>query len=987
MTVTRTSIPKPDVKVTITPQTVSPTVATPALPLVVVGACYFTLDPQLSTGLVANPDAVVSLPAMIRSFGQAAPMTVAADTVFTLNIDGTTVAHTFVVAGPVGPTYTLAQIVAALNTDIAAASASAVAETVGTGAATRFILRTTGTGAGQFIILSVTSTTPANAKIAIDFLKLPSYLRMDGLSSYAQTRQVFQYDQYPDPMNIISELDIDPATVRVFGNLSGGLSEWLKTSTVERCGSCSITYLDDGDADGYTNLAVFSAVVGTGDSMTGLGAIDADANLIVFNSAATRAAYTEGNCTDPVGVSSTLYLGINGLQEQAIDISAADTPAAVVAKIILRFPTIVSHAGGAAPLVFDLANLDAALQTGLHFLGRESCISMRGSVGGGGLMPALFGAGRVSTVKRGTWHPLQVGASLYVDGAFIGNVVEILPPSTVKLDREFPEKVATPSKFYFVQNNVPLSLIGTATWPAPDLYVSAGTGETEGTTQIKPEILRDSLDGTPMVPPLKVWTLAGVGTPVSGVACDEIIGYTGLRLDVTPSALNPDLIEYSAPSDLAAALAPIDTTNPLGLGMYYGLLNAPGMTVYGLGVDEVSATEPEGTLTAFTDCAEFLEAFEIYSIAPLTHDEDVAFMFQVHVDAMSDPDAKQERILWWNPSMPTYERDTIGASGAKGNKAGLGSLTFKTGLPDLPARLTAAGLVPGTVVTTTVFLQVAAYGSLKFAVIGVTGPDLTIAAYTGTTCPFVAAGTDFTAFGLAVMIDEPFTVGGQGASLYDTNGKYKKPEVSEAIYDLGQEFADRRVRMLIPDQVVATIGGLEMAIEGYYACCCLGAMRSYYPASRPFTNTRIGGLDRVQGTQGLFKESQLDLMAGGGAWILIPGPGGGGILTRMALTTDTSTIQYRQDTWTSTLDYASKLTRTMMRRIIGSINITPDCFDLIATIFHSCANVLTEGSSPIMQKWTLNSIAQDTVNTDSVNLGVSAGVWSVLDYININVTV
>lgn len=981
MAVTRTSIPKPDVKVTITPQTVSPTVATPALPLVVVGACYFTLDPQLSTGLVANPDAVVSLPAMIRGFKEA--VTTGALTGLThlwLNVNGTVVDCQFPSAG--ATTYTPAAVVAIVNAALVAANASAVAETVGTfGSANhRFVVRTTGTGSGQFIIWYLTGAAADCTALSLMALKLPEYFRVNGQSSYAQTRQVFQYDQYPDPMNIISELDIDPATVRVFGSLSGGLSEWLKTSTVERCGSCSIEYAEDGDSDGYTNLAVFSAVTATGDSLLVTGAADTDVNLIKFAIASTQAHVVYANYA-AYGTDETLYLGINGLQEQAITVAGtvpgpADTATSLGDKINLRFPGIAS---GAIAIDLNLATLHASLTTSLGFQGRESSISVRGLAA---FLVKIFGnsvpASVDSHVKRGNWHPLQVGAALYVDGAFIGFVTEILAPSTVKLDREVPQDLAgaVARKFYFVQNNVPLSLIGTATWPAPDLYVSAGTNEVEGTTQVKPDILRDSLTGRPQIPPLMA----------SGVACDEIIGYTGLRLDVTPSALNPDLIEYSAPSDLAAALAPIDTTNPLGLGMYYGLLNAPGMTVYGLGVDEVTTAEPEGTLTSFTDCAEFLEAFEIYSIVPLTHDEDVAFMFQVHVDAMSDPDAKQERILWWNPSMPTYERDTIGASGAKGNSIIIGGATgtFQTGLPDLPARMTAAGLVPGTDVTTTVFLQCAAFGSKKFAVIAVTGPNLTISDYTGTTCPFEA---DISASFTTALIDEPFTVGGQGASLYDTNGKYKKPEVSEAIYDLGQEFADRRVRMLIPDQVVATIGGLEMAIEGYYACCCLGAMRSYYSASRPFTNTRIGGLDRVQGTQGFFKESQLDLMAGGGAWILIPGPGGGGILTRMALTTDTSTIQYRQDTWTSTLDYASKLTRTMMRRIIGSINITPDCFDLIATIFHSCANVLTEGSSPIMQKWTLNSIAQDIVNTDAVNLGVSAGVWSVLDYIQINVTV
>ena len=115
----------------------------------------------------------------------------------------------------------------------------------------------------------------------------------------SQTRQVFQDDQYPDPLNIISQMSIDPSSVRMFGNLSGGLSEWLRTTTVERCGTCSIWYQDDGDADGYTNLAVFSAPTATGDSLLVPGTADTDANLTLFGAAVGQCLHTYANYAAP----------------------------------------------------------------------------------------------------------------------------------------------------------------------------------------------------------------------------------------------------------------------------------------------------------------------------------------------------------------------------------------------------------------------------------------------------------------------------------------------------------------------------------------------------------------------------------------------------------------------------------------------------------------------------------------------------------------
>jgi hypothetical protein len=970
---TRLSIPKPDVKVTITTRTVTPVVATPALPACIVGPCYEVLDPQLSAGLAANPDAMITLPAMIRGHAQPKDVTIATDDVtLTLVINGVTVTVSFPVASP-GPTYTVAQILSRINAAIALKSAPAVAELIGTGTTQRFVLRTTGDGAGNYIIWTVASNTAANIPKfcgnATMGVMVPSKCREGGIGYYDQLPHIFQELQYPDPKGIIDQLDVDPATVRVFGSISSGLSEWLQTTTVERCGASKVKYTDDGDTDGYTNLVVFSNPAGEAIPSDDWPAT-VDATLILLAGGSPgRAVYTAPGAALAPLANSDLTLTVNGMRQVISLLTTDDSATKVRDKINAYFPGLAAS----DPIVLTAANLDPYQFGDMLFKGRESYIKIEGDTVN--LLARIFNAGAVQSLKRGDWYDVQAGAQLYVNGTFLGNVIEV-GADYVKLDREIPdETVAATRSWYFVTTNIPATAQrggDLTSFPSSDLFVSSGTYEAEGVVRIKQELLRAAQNGAPQE---SLLFSAAVG-------CDMLMGYTGLRLDVTPSATDADLLAYSSVTDLTTDLAPIDTTNPLGLGMYYAMVNSPGLTVYGMGVDEVTTAEPEGTLDAYTEVAEFLESREIYSIAQLSHSEDVAFMFQVHVDLMSDPELKGERILWWNPNMPTRERSMLIASGAKGNCAApaIGTLAFGTGLADLPARFVAAGITATTFTPATdgVYVQLESQGSKLYAVQSYSGSVLTLV-ITAMAAPFE------TAFWTGALVDEPFTIGKLGASLYDVNGKYDKQAASEAIYDLGQEFKDRRVRMVVPDEVTATIGGLEQIIAGYYACACLAGMKAYNNPALGFTNMKLGGLDRVQRTEGYFKESQLNLMAGGGAWILIPATGGGGVMTRMALTTDTSSVEYRQDSWTSAIDYGSKYLRIILRRVIGPTNITQAAMDLVASLCSSAIQFLK--ANEIWNDGTLDSIDQSDVAPDSLDVGISAQIPYNLNYINVTITV
>ena len=113
---------------------------------------------------------------------------------------------------------------------------------------------------------------------------------------------------------------------------------------------------------------------------------------------------------------------------------------------------------------------------------------------------------------------------------------------------------------------------------------------------------------------------------------------------------------------------PVDTQNPLALGMYCAMLNTPGFEVVGIGVDETSDAVPEGTDNAYSRAFELAESLDVYSLAPLTHSDTTGQIAMVHADFMSEPSSKGERIVILNPAKPDRQTDTLVASGPTGNR-------------------------------------------------------------------------------------------------------------------------------------------------------------------------------------------------------------------------------------------------------------------------------------------------------------------------------
>jgi hypothetical protein len=496
------------------------------------------------------------------------------------------------------------------------------------------------------------------------------------------------------------------------------------------------------------------------------------------------------------------------------------------------------------------------------------------------------------------------------------------------------------ANFYVVAKN----LTGDAARPTPELAISDGI----------PVLMHDLLRETS-------------GAPSSSAKSYAYMMYKALRRDVSPAATKPGLLKFDNTTDVANELAPISVENPLALGLYLALLNCPGAQVTGLGVDDVAADMPEGTVEAFTRAAEFLEGVEVYAVAPLSHDKTVGEVYNVHVSTMSLPENKGERVCLFNSLTPTHELDTLVTSGATGNS--LGAVTFDTGIANLSTLLVAAG-VPNPVGVIDakygVYVDVAT-DSKKYSVESVSGSIVTIRlTFTNGANDdgFYAESPDQFPPNGVPLIDETFAVKIRGAALTLPTGKPDKAGIALTLQQYAQTFSNRRFWHLFPDKCAATIGGVEQLLEGYYMCAGYAGLIAGQPPQQSFTNFPLTGYTRVLGSNDTYSEKQLNVMAAGGNWIVVQDTQNSPLVARMALTTDMTSVETRTDSITKVVDFTAKIMRRGFRNFIGRFNVTQGFIDSLGHVGQGILIFLTE--SGVLIGGSLNNIIQDENSPDTV---------------------
>ena len=720
--------------------------------------------------------------------------------------------------------------------------------------------------------------------------------------------------------------------------------------------------------DASNQLVITSTTTGVGSSVERTGGSVA-ANDVGF----ATGAYAAGRCSkaraqgtvDLTGLTyssavqgKVLRMSLNGDAWQTLTFSTSVTSAATLVSAI-------NALWGSDVAALNAAN-NLVITAPSDFGGTETCIRIDTTASTSALLTSLGlttsgGPFETSNVVRGNPMPPLVGDEVWVDGVRIGTITELPTASSARL-RVSAEQLLTftGSSWFIVAKGLDNS-VTTATRPGSNLVVDENTG----TVKVRHEIFH-STAGVP--------TVAGpLGT---------YLAYNALRRDVSPAKADGgfNLLRIGSLTDLADQLSPIDTQNPLGLGMYFAMLNAPGFEVTGCGVDETSTTAPEGTLDAYARAFEYLESKGVYVIAPLTHSSDVGQLAKTHVDAMSEPGNNLERVVILNPERPTRVSSTLIASSATGNVAGAPTDDVQTGLANLQALLAAAGL-PGPSYTEDdmVYLEFED-DTNKYLVQSVSNGVVTInnGPLLDNDDGFFYDGEGNSVFSEAV-VDRPFTIQVRGAAVAN------RTEEATAYADIARGYLDRRVIVTAPSQAKASIDGLETVVEGYYLAAGLAGRKSAKAPQQPLTEDALTGFSGVVGSQDRYSEIQLRIMSGGGLWIFYQETDSSPVRTRQQLTSDVSTLLVREDSITQALDYAAALLRDTLRTFTGRFNITTDVKDALAIVCDGIRDFLIRNG--VFQTFDVVSITQNEDEQDALDVIVDVTTLKPLNKIRVTMRV
>ena len=443
-----------------------------------------------------------------------------------------------------------------------------------------------------------------------------------------------------------------------------------------------------------------------------------------------------------------------------------------------------------------------------------------------------------------------------------------------------------------------------------------------------------------------------------------LMQYTALRRDVTNAGATPALLRFDSETAMVASIGPVDTRNPLALMFSMALKNSPGKTVSGIGIDEQSPQFPEGTVAAYTRAFTFLASKEVYAIAPFSQSSAVHQVLKTHVTAMSASTEKHERIGIVSRPLVTNQADTVLGSGTTTGDITVGG-NFTSG-----DNFTTMAVTAGDVLVIASEAGPFALGN------GLTG--WRVASISGDTTIALNA-TDVSSQAPTANSSATWTIYRPGATATSNL------QEAEAVAAYSSGLGTRRMVQVLAPQVTVTVGGSQQLVSGAFACAAFAGQIGGIDVQKPHTNLTLTGLDAVKNTGDRYSTSELDTIAGGGTTILVQDLPSGPVIVRHQLTTDVSTIEYRELSITKVLDYLSKFFRNTLKPFIGQFNITGGYMDTMGTLIEGQRSALIARGT--ISNLTINSLIQSTTQPDTVEIDLSVAVYYPANYIRVKLII
>lgn len=492
-----------------------------------------------------------------------------------------------------------------------------------------------------------------------------------------------------------------------------------------------------------------------------------------------------------------------------------------------------------------------------------------------------------------------------------------------------------------------------------------------GEISIGAQILRNAVTGRP--------------NPMDNMSYGIGVSYRALRLDLSPAAADPGILRVSSVNDLTAFMSPIDTRNPLALAIYYALLNGGTSEINALGVDEVTSSEPDGSALSYARALEMIEAHEVYSVVPLTHSEQVIQLCHAHVNTMSLPENKHERILLASPTVSTRKLDEVASSGETASYTGtinsidtgdsaledaVSSLGFDTS-SNIPALLPDGRSL---VITLDVGGSVGSYSIIRVSgsivTIRVSGMPNTDGFFTTRSVATAFTGATYSVFARGARLLVPGT------------NRLDRAALASTTRDRSQQYASRRHVRLFPDEIQSVIGGVEQLLPMYYFAAGLSGAVASEAASRPLTGYTVLGFSNVPSYD--LSDKHKDVIAAGNMIVHVDQPGTSPVI-RMQCTTDVDFIENRELSIVKAVDSFAKTLRTALKRRVGRFNITQTYIDETSIIVDSLCTAAVDAG--ILASASISKLEQDINAKDTLIVEVQVGTYYPGNYIKVTIVV
>lgn len=525
------------------------------------------------------------------------------------------------------------------------------------------------------------------------------------------------------------------------------------------------------------------------------------------------------------------------------------------------------------------------------------------------------------------------------------------------------------------------------------------------------------------------------------ISADVYADYRSLRTDL---AAEPK--EYGSVTDLEATfgVGQITPANPLAYGLSLMLQNTV-TPVSGLGLSADYATDEA---LSFTKAADALALVDLYAIALLSQSPVVHTTFKNHVEQLSAPDRKLERIALVNSKLiliSVLQEESTTVDTENGSRGIVGTqidgtqdnitLTkLTTGTADLFENVdpgdkvviqSGTSVTPGTYTVDSVAdgenLETAtpfatgggASSDIQFYIIRLDGLGADGQTFYDRNAAYltdgIAAGhyLSITSGALegrykigSITSDKELVlesaVLGVAASVdsitYQIDRDFTKAEQAANVKGYGESLGSRRVVHTWPDILKAPVGQNIEDLPGYYAGSVVAALVTGLPTQQGFTNLSVSGFLGLNHSSKYFSEDQLDIIADGGNFILAQDGPNQPLYVRHQLTTDRSAIKFQELSVTKNVDFIAKFLRTTFAPFIGVYNIVDTTIDTLQTTATASITFLKDKTifpkiGGVIRSGRLALIEEDPDQLDTVNMRFAFQIPLPLNNIDIVIAV